>query len=185
MVFLIIFGVGLFLTIITFIIGELFDLGDWGSDHGVDVGDSPSPFSSRVLFVFMTAFGGFGFMGQVWDWPIGGSILAALAGGTFVAGGTFFLIVLPMARQQGSVHLKMEDLVNLTGEVTDDIPEGGVGRVSIVPPGTGARVARAARSQTGAHLPAGTTVRVLNVGPSSLTVAPVDAFTGTPPPPRP
>jgi membrane protein implicated in regulation of membrane protease activity len=184
MVFLIIFGVGLFLTIVTFVIGELFDLGDWG-DHGAEVGDAPSPFSSRVLFVFMTAFGGFGFMGQVWDWPVGGAVLAALVGGIAVAGGTFFLIVLPMARQQGSVKLHLDDLVNLTGEVTDDIPEGGVGRVTIVPPGTGARVARAARSQTGAHLPAGTAVRVLNVGPGSLTVAPVDAYHGTPPPPRP
>ncbi|MEZ4493415.1 MAG: hypothetical protein R3C29_08915 [Dehalococcoidia bacterium] len=185
MVFLIIFGVGLLLTVVTFVIGELFDLGDWG-DSGAEIGDSPSPFSSRVLFVFLTAFGGIGFIGQTADWPVGGSILAALAGGLAVAGGTFFLIVLPMAKQQGSVHLSIDDLLNLEAQVTDEIPGSGVGKISVVPPGTGTRMARAARSRDGNLIRAGTAVRILSVGPNTVTVAPLDAAGAqVPPPPKP
>src|SRR5690606_32912822 len=147
---------------------------------------SPSPLSSRIIFVFITAFGGVGFIGQTAGWPVAANVLAAIAGGLAVAGGTFFLVVLPMARQQGSVSLAMADLVDLEGQVTDEIPAGGVGRVTIVPPGTGARIARAARSHSGAAIPAGTVVRVLQAGPGSLTVTPVQSFSAaTPPPPRP
>lgn len=172
MVFLSIFGVGLLLTLVTFIIGEIFDLGDLGdgADH---LGAGPSPLSSRILFVFVTAFGGFGFIGQTADWPLWLSASAALVGAVAVAGGTFFLVVLPMARQQGSVRLSTQDLVNLEGEVTDDIPPGGFGRVALVPPGTGARITRSARSQHGDRLPPGTAVRVVHAGPGSLTVTPI------------
>ena len=146
MVFLIIFVIGLVLTLTVFLIGELFDLGDYG-DSGDAVGaETPSPLSSRILFVFITAFGGVGFIADALGWPLPLSILAGLVGGTAVAAGTFFLVVLPMARQQGSTSLKLDDLMDLEGEVTDDIPAGGIGKVVIVPPGTGARVAQATRS---------------------------------------
>lgn len=185
MIFLIIFSVGLLLTIVTFVVGELFDFGDWG-DSGSEIGDSPSPFSSRVLFVFLTAFGGIGFIGQTADWPLGGSLIAALTGGVAVAGGTFFLIVLPMAKQQGSVHLSIDDLLNLEAQVTDEIPGSGVGRISVVPPATGTRMARAARSRDGSMIRAGTAVRIMAVGPNTVTVAPLDsAGTLVPPPPKP
>ncbi|MGD9933811.1 MAG: hypothetical protein AB7T37_08815 [Dehalococcoidia bacterium] len=179
MVFLIIFGVGFMLTVVTFIVGELFDLGDLGGDGADTLGaDGASPFSSRVLFVFMTAFGGFGFIAQSADWALPAAVLAGLVGGGGVAAGTFFLIVLPMARQQGTTSFKGEDLIELQGEVVDDIPAGGLGRVSFLPPGTGARVSRAARSQSGGHIAPGTAVRVVNVGPTSITVAPVDYYKG-------
>jgi len=182
-IFLIIFGVGLAMTALAFLIGELFDLGDFG-DSGDSLGaDTPSPLSSRIIFVFMTAFGGFGFIGQSAGWPLPLSILFAVGGGLAVAGGTFFLIVLPMARQQGSTSLKGEDLIDLVGEVIDDIPQGGVGRVAIVPPGTGARVSRPARAQNGAHIPPGTAVRVVHVGPGSITVTPAEYFSSNPPTP--
>ena len=177
MVFLIIFGVGIALTVVTFVIGELFDLGDFG-EHGAEhLGvDGASPFSSRVLFVFMTAFGGFGFIAQSADWPLAGSVLMALFGGLAVGAGTFFMIILPMARQQGTTSFKGSDLLELQGEVVDDIPAGGLGRVSFLPPGTGARVSRAARAQSGGHIAPGTAVRVVNIGPTSITVTPVDYY---------
>jgi hypothetical protein len=172
MIFLIIFGVGLALAVLVFLVGELFELGGFG-DAGDSLGaDTPSPFSSRIIFVFMTAFGGVGFIAQSADWALPAAILAGLIGGAAVAGGTFFLVVLPMSRQQGSVKLTMNDLIDLEGEVIDGIPEGGFGRVSFVPPGTGARVARSARSENGSAIPTGTAVRVTHVGAGSVTVVP-------------
>ena len=63
--FLVIFGVGLALLAVTFILGEIFDFGD----HG-DLGADPSPLSSRVIFVFATAFGGCGFIGTALDYAL-------------------------------------------------------------------------------------------------------------------
>jgi hypothetical protein len=180
-IFLIIFGVGLAMALLAFLIGELFDLGDFG-DSGDSLGaDTPSPLSSRIIFVFMTAFGGVGFIAQSAGWGVPLAVVAGVIGGLAVAGGTFFLIVLPMSRQQGSQKLELSDLMDLVGEVTDDIPAGGVGKVALVPPGTGTRVSRAARSQNGGHIPPGTVVKVVHVGPGSITVTPAEYFSTSAP----
>lgn len=176
MAFLIIFGLGLLLTVVTFVIGELFDLGDVSADSGGEVGTegaTASPFSSRILFVFATAFGGFGFIGSTSGWPLWASVLLAVAGGVVVAGGTFFLIVLPMARQQGWVRVSEGDFVGAEGRITAEIPEGGTGRVTLVAAGSGARVAQAARSADGSRIPLGTVVQVLNTGQGMAVVTPV------------
>ena len=174
--FLVIFGVGLLLALVTFLIGELFDFGsDGGADSGGELGEtSPSPFSSRILFVFATAFGGFGFIGTAMDWPAWASLGLAAAGGLAVAVGTFFLIVMPMARQQGSTDVHDEDFAGLTGRVTSEIPENGLGRVTVIAPTSKARVALAARSADGRRIPFGTTVLVEHSGPGTATVVPAD-----------
>ena len=61
-----------------------------------------SPFRSRVIFVFITAFGGLGFIGTTFDWALWASALLGLAGGALVAGGTFAFLIVPLARQQGT-----------------------------------------------------------------------------------
>lgn len=163
--FLVIFGVGLALLSLAFIVGELFDFGDSG-----DLGDSPTPFSSRVVFVFATAFGGFGFVGMALDWPTWASVTFAVVGGLAVAGGTFFLIVLPMARQQGSTDVHEADFAGLEGQVTSEIPQGGLGRVTVIAPASKARVALPARSVDGRRVPLGATVRIEVTGPGPATV---------------
>jgi len=176
MAFLVIFGVGILLTLVTFVVGELFDLGGDGDiDSGGGVGEgSASPFSSRVLFIFITAFGGFGYIGESLGWPWLGSSLFALAGGLAVAGGTFLLVILPMARQQGSVQVRQVDFVGLEGEVVVEVPEAGFGRVSLVAPSSGARVVQAARSGSGRRIPAGSIVRVTQVSTGGVTVTPIE-----------
>jgi hypothetical protein len=173
MAFLIIFFLGLVLAALTFAVGELFHFGDAGADTGGDLsseGVGHSPFSSRILFVFMTAFGGAGFVARSFDAPLWLALLAAIAGGLVVAGGTFFLIVAPMSRQQGSTRVTLADFVDMEAEVQADIPEGGVGRVSVVAPSSGARVVRAARAQSGKRIPAGTRVRITHAGAEVVTV---------------
>ncbi len=181
MAFLIIFGLGLLLTVVTFAVGELFDFGGGDADSGSEMGDgTPSPFSSRILFVFLTAFGGFGFIGESMDWPIGGSVLLAMAGGLAVSAGTFFLVVAPMARQQGSVHVTEGDYLDKEGQVTAEIPENGLGRVTLVAASSGARMSPAAKSANGQRIPFGTSVRVVGVGTGVVTVVPMNVGTSIP-----
>lgn len=181
MAFLIIFGVGIFLTVLTFVVGELFDFGGGDVDTGGEVGEGgASPFSSRILFVFLTAFGGFGYIGQAMDWNVGASVLLALAGGLAVAAGTFFVVVLPMSKQQGSVHVKESDFLNLEAQVTAEIPEGGLGRIALIAPEGGARVSPAARSANGERIPFGTAVKVVGVGTGVVTVVSLNVSTTIP-----
>ena len=173
--FLVIFGVGLALLAVTFILGEIFDFGD----HG-DLGADPSPLSSRVIFVFATAFGGCGFIGTALDWPAWASALLAVGGGLGVAGGTFFLIVLPISRQQGSTDVHEADFTGLQGQVTSEIPEGGLGRVTVIAPTSKARIGLPARSADGQRIPFGATVRIAASSESKRTRATASTFTWTP-----
>jgi hypothetical protein len=185
-VFLIIFAVGLTMLIIAVAFGGIFHIGgdhvehhfDFGGHHelephGLAVGDHPSPFNSRILFVFMTAFGGVGYIGQSLGWPLGISAGVAVLGGLAVAGGTFFLVVLPLARQQGSVRVSESDFLHMEGQVTDEIPAGGLGRVALVPAQSGARVMLIARAMDGQTIPFGTAIRVVQLGSGAVTVEPV------------
>jgi membrane-bound ClpP family serine protease len=181
MTFLIIFFVGLLLTVLVFAVGELFDLGDADADTGGEAGHGgPSPLSSRILFVFLTAFGGFGFLGDAAGWSVWLSITVGLLGGVAVAGGTFFLVVLPMSRQQGSVHVSEDDYLDREGQVTSEIPEEGVGRVTLVAPTSGARVSTASRSASGERIGNGTSVRIISVGTGVVTVVPIVTTTKIP-----
>jgi len=165
------------LTAITFVIGELFDLGDASADTGGEVGHGggASPLSSRIVFVFVTAFGGFGYIASVMDWALWAQALAAIVGGLGVSAGTFFLIVVPMARQQSTVTVRESDFIDLTGEVTAEIPENGLGRVTVIAPSSGARVSHAARSANGMRIPFGTEVKVIHAGQGTVTVVPSTA----------
>ncbi len=171
--FLVIFGIGLAMLAITFVLGELFDFGDFG-DSGHELGgDTPGPFSSRVIFVFAVAFGGFGFIGTALDWETWISAMFAVIGGLGVAGGTFFLVVLPMSKQQASTDVHGSDFAGLQAQVTSEIPEGGLGRVTVIAPAGGARVALPARSADGKRIAFGATVRIEMPGPGPATVVAV------------
>jgi hypothetical protein len=194
-IFLIICGVGLGLTLVTFILGELFEFGeglfdglgdvdiDVGGPDGIDLAGGidagASPFSSRILFVAITAFGGFGFIALVSGAPMWAAVLIALAGAIAVSAGTFFLVVLPLARQQGSTHVSQRDFLDLEGQVTSSIPAAGLGQVVFVAPSSGARVVQSARSEDGQPIPSGTAVRVVQVSPSAVTVSRVDGRTAS------
>lgn len=175
--FLTIFGISLLLLIVTFVVGELFDFGGdlfgLGDGADVDLGADASPFSSRILFVFATAFGGFGYIGAAMGWPVWAASALGVAGGVATAAGTFFMIVLPMSRQQGSTDVREADFEGLNGQVTSEIPEGGLGRVTVIAPTSKARVALAARSADGERIPFGATVRIEVPGPGPAIVVPV------------
>lgn len=134
--------------IITLIMGEMFefahDLGDTiggAMDHALDgigfhgfhLGDhgdvsgdgesGPSPFSSRVVFAFVTAFGGMGTILTYYD--VGAlptvvfSLLAGFAGGTVVWVFTFV-----MFRKSATTQLRDSDFIGVGGQVTLSIPGG-------------------------------------------------------------
>lgn len=189
--FLTIFLASLALLAVTFFLGELFEfggeavdaiggaigshvdieIGTDGSDLAGDTGGlTPTPFSSRMLFAFLTVFGGVGFIGVASDWSIGSSTLVAIIAALALSAALYFAVILPLGRQQGSQSENDADLMGLTGVATSLIPVNGLGEVTVVMPRSGARRKLSARSADQTVIPNGMTVKISNVTAGAVEV---------------
>ncbi len=132
-IFLSIAAVGFIFLLVSLVFGELFDhLGggfdhDGGFEHDLGHG-GPGIFSTRILAVFITAFGGFGAIGTHYGLsPLPSSGLG------FGSGVVFALIIYAFARflwsQQATSEVRATDLVGQTARVVVAIPPGGIGQV--------------------------------------------------------
>jgi len=132
-IFLGIAAIGFLFLLISLVFGEIFEhLGggfdhDGGLDHALDHG-GPGIFSTRILAVFVTAFGGFGAIGTHYGM---GPLPASGLG--FGSGVVFASIIYAFARflwgQQASTEVRTADLVGQTARVVVAIPAGGIGQV--------------------------------------------------------
>jgi hypothetical protein len=160
-VFLGIAAIGFIVLIVSFIVGELFDLGDLfgghdadfsaDADHGVGI------LSSRIVSVFITAFGGFGAIGIHLGYGIDVASGMGLAGG-LVFGGLIYLFASFLYSQQASTDVSISELAGKTGRVIVAIPKGGLGQVSCTLGQT--VVERIARSKDGEEIPVNTMVLI-------------------------
>jgi hypothetical protein len=160
-IFLGIAAIGFLFLIVSFIFGELFEHLDLFADHGVDfhgeAHDGVGFFSSRVLSVFVTAFGGFGAIGIHLGYGIGVSTGMGLVGGV-VFGGLIYLFASFLYTQQASSDVRVGELLGSTAQVSVAIPKGGLGQVSCR---MGESVVeKIARSQDGEAIPANSLVKI-------------------------
>ena len=126
-VFLGIAAIGFLFLLVSLIFGEVFEHFDSSFDHALDHG-GPGFFSTRIMSVFVTAFGGFGAVGVHY----GLSMLEA-SGVGFGSGAFFATLILLFARflygQQATTKVLSSDLVDKTARVVVAIPANGVGQV--------------------------------------------------------
>jgi len=150
-VFLGIASIGFLFLMVSLLFGEFFGHGDFvGHDadfHGdVHGGGGVSVFSSRVLSVFVTAFGGF----EV-------STALGVAGG-LAFGAIIYLFASFLFSQQASSEVRMSDLAGGMAHVSVAIPQGGLGQVRCT---VGESVVeKIARSRDGQQIPINTLVKI-------------------------
>ena len=126
-VFLAIAGIGFVFMMISLLFGEVFEHFDAALDHDLDHG-GPGFFSSRVMGVFITAFGGFGAIATHYGLsPLPASAIG-FAGG-LVFGGAVYVFARFLYGQQASSELRSSDLVGQSARVVVTIPSGGVGQI--------------------------------------------------------
>jgi membrane protein implicated in regulation of membrane protease activity len=169
-IFLGIAALGFFFLIFSLLAGDLFGHGDVGghdiAGHG-ELHGGVSFFSTRVLSVFVTAFGGFGAIGINLGYSIGVSTAFGLAGGVFF-GGIIYLFASFLYRQQASSDIRTSELVGCTAQVTVGIPRGGVGQVRMT---LGeAVIEKIARAEDGGEIPAGALVKIAAIGGEAILV---------------
>ena len=161
-VFLGIASIGFLFLLVSLLFGEFFGHGDLvGHDadfHGdLHDGGGVSIFSTRVLSVFVTAFGGFGAIGIHLGYGAGVSTALGVAGG-LVFGAIIYLFASFLFSQQASSEVRMSDLAGGTAQVSVAIPKGGVGQVRCT---LGESVVeKIARSRDGEQIPVNTLVRI-------------------------
>ena len=167
-VFLGIGAVGFVFLIVSLLFGEIFEHFDHSFDHGLDHG-GPSILSSRVLSVFITAFGGFGAVAAN-----AGLSMAASSGVGFGSGVVFGAIVYYFAKflfcQQASTDVRSSDIAGKTARVIVTIPNGGVGQVRLQ---LGDElIDKIARSQDGAPIAENSVVEIQEVHGEMVIVRP-------------
>jgi hypothetical protein len=168
-VFLGIAAIGFLFLVVSFLFGELFGHSDLGG-HAADVhGDAHGIgfFNTRVLSVFITAFGGFGAIRIHLGYRTEISTLIGLVGGV-VFGGIIYLFASFLYSQQASSGTRVGELVGLTAEVSVAIPKGGLGQIRCC---IGENVVeKLARTIDGEAIPANTSVRIESVAGETLLV---------------
>lgn len=166
--FAIIGGVGFVFLLASLILGDIFemfggeaDLGGEGTDFGL--------FDSRVIAVFITAFGGFG---TIAAWSGYGAVASSLAGllGGLVFGGVVSAFGRFLVGQQASSTVTDDALIGKTALVTVAIKPGSVGQITARVGDE--RVERLARASADAEIAAGSLVTIKSIAGDSVIVAP-------------
>lgn len=162
-IFLAIAAIGFVFLVISFLFGEIFGHGDFGGhdadfhgDHGGD-GHGVSFFSTRILSVFITAFGGFGAIAVHLGYRIEISTGIGLLGG-LVFGALIYLFASFLYSQQASSDIRVSELVGRTAQVSVAIPPNGLGQIRC---SLGESVVeKIARAYDGDAIPANTLVKI-------------------------
>lgn len=124
-VFLAIAAIGFLFLVVALLFGGIFDFFDHDGD--VDLG-GPGIFSTRVIAVFVTAFGGFGAIAtRQGASPLTASLVGLTSG--LVFGGTILLFARFLFNQQASSDVGTADLVGQNARVIIAIPPNGVGQI--------------------------------------------------------
>lgn len=127
--FLLIALVGLFFLLVSALFGHDTDH-SIETAHEVAFADHPSPFSLRVISLFLTAFGATGAMARMYGLGHAASSAIGIGAGLVVGFAGYKLIALFMGQQSSSL-IESDEMVGAVGQVSIAIPQGGVGQVSV------------------------------------------------------
>jgi membrane protein implicated in regulation of membrane protease activity len=167
-VFLGIAAIGFVFLLISLVLGDIFD--SFGFDADLDSGgEGHALLDSRVISVFITAFGGFGAIGIQMGLGVAASSFLGLGGG-LIFGGLVSLFARFLYEQQSTSSVTTSQLIGRTAQVIVSIAPGSLGQVSCRIGEE--RVEKLARARDGREIKAGATVRVDEVAGDSLIVSP-------------
>lgn len=164
-VFGVIAAVGFLFLISSLVVGDIFEAIGFDID-GADSGEFGF-LDSRVIAVFMTAFGGFGIIAvQMGYGPLAGSIAGLLGGVVF--GGIVSAFGRFLVSQQASSSVTDNDLIGRTAQVTVSIKPGEIGMISAVVGEE--RVEKIARTMKDNEIKPGTLVKISAIAGDSVIV---------------
>lgn len=129
------FFTGTLFTVVSFLLGQLFDFADLDGEFDLD-GDLPgltvSPLKPIVIVTFVTVFGGAGLMATQAGLVAAAAGATALAAAALVAGCIYRCVVVPLYRAQNTSSVSQQDLLGQTALISLPIRAGRFGKISYV-----------------------------------------------------
>lgn len=180
MIFLGITALGFCYLLVSLLIGEWGEH-DVGLNHDVESGhgiaehghEGPSFVNSRVISVFITAFGA---LGAIATYAGVGVLVSSLCGviGGLALGWLVYAFGRFLYSQQASSEISVHDLLGQLATVTVTIPRNGLGQVRCVMGET--VIEKIARSDDGSEIPFSTLVRIDDIHPDFVVVRRADVI---------
>ena len=170
-IFLILTAAGFIFLLASLALGDLFDhlsLGALSTDTGTD---GVGLIDSRIISIFLTAFGAFGAIGMRIEFGVVISSLLGVAGGV-VLGGVDFYFGRLLYHQQASSSVGAHQLIGRIAEVTVTIQPGAVGQIRCRVGEE--RVEKLARVAGHAEIKPGVIVLIEEVSNEAVIVSPYD-----------
>lgn len=166
LLFLAIGGIGFLFLLISLIVGDLFDMIGFHADTNLD-GNDFGLLDSRVVSVFLTAFGGFGAIASIYDLNAVFSSILGITGGVAFGAVVYFFGKLLFSQQSNS-NISNDDLIGRIGQVTVAILPNQLGQVTFVIGEE--RFEKLARSIDNSAIAIGSSVRVDSFAGDSILV---------------
>lgn len=134
-IFQVSFFVGVGLSLISLIFGNLFDMlhldaSDIDLDVDVD-GSNGLPFSPMIIIVFITVFGGIGvILSKTGNFPAAVIVLLAVAAGTVISYIIHHFIFRALKKAQNTSAPEEDELIGLPAKVNETIFKDGFGEIT-------------------------------------------------------
>lgn len=160
------FFTGVLFAIVSFLLGQLFDVGD--ADGSVDFdasGDLPgltiSPLKPVVIVAFVTVFGGAGLMALHSGTSSSAALIIAVLAALFVSLGMYYFVVVPLYRAQNTSAGSQREMIGQTAIISLRILSDGFGRISYT--ANGNSYSAPAKSVDGKNIEGGAEVTIEKV----------------------
>ena len=178
-IFIAIGAIGFLFLMISLIIGDLFDAFDIDFDTDFDMdadaggGSEIGVLDSRVISVFLTAFG---FIAAIFLQIGFGTILSSLVGlgGGILLGGLIFAFGYFLHTQESSSSVSQRDLIGRTAKVIVGIRPESVGQISCHIGEE--RIEKLARTRDGREIKEGEMVFIEEINGDSFIVSPMKGY---------
>jgi len=136
-IFYICFGVGVGFTVLSFVVGQLFDF--MGLDGITDLeldgdwfGFGISPLKPVVLAAFVIVFGGVGIILTNKEFPLYVTIGISLGCGVLVSALLYRFIIVPLHKAQNTSVVSQQSLIGYVAKVTLGMSQENMGRISYI-----------------------------------------------------
>jgi membrane protein implicated in regulation of membrane protease activity len=126
--FYVCFGVGVAYTVISFVLGQIFDLFDFSGD--IEVGSTISPLKPVVIATFVTTFGGVGIILMKKNFGFMYSCVLAVGIAAFMAYILYNYVIIKLYQAQNTSAIERQKLIGHKAKVTLAIRQGGYGKIT-------------------------------------------------------
>lgn len=128
MIFQICFGVGAGYAVLSFLLGEIIDIGNF--DSHFEFGTTISPLKPSVISAFLTVFGGIGSILIIKGINIFITFSIASILGILVAFCFMKFVIIPLNKAQNTSAVEKQKLIGKDAKVTVTIPQGKFGKIT-------------------------------------------------------